>query len=480
MEYITPETATPVMDLSVNRNNQSLNEWLPPENAVPFIHSSINFCDEMDTHNFLLDYDAIFTGTVGITNHPLTNIDSDFATHWQADNTVADNDQYLEIELSEAVYCDSHIFNMYKPQDYRTSPYTPSPKCWKAWTLKGKLLTGDDWTTLETVTTNAIKFYRGTFTRGEYRYFRIEGISAYNDVGQTARVDAYMYTMGVYDSTNKFNDSFPDVRRGRNDKDSTAEYLNFTNHKVFITAMDFTISDVYDLNGEITKIIKGETVRSYRHTGGVCMEFCNNSVSIDYPQSLKFTRLNSLDFVANSGICLYMFPPPDEIWWFLGSGYAFDETSGNMNTPIVLKVPDSSCKVVPVFTTIRSYDHYAILGARYKDTASGEFKVNKFYITFSDYTNMESQIRFNGQECEGLITDMDGTALTGAVNANSNVTVARLKIGSIWRGKQASVTFDPPIELDGDELTHLFEIQKEDVIEGSVFRYALRGFKSPK
>ena len=75
---------------------------------------------------------------------------------------------------------------------------------------------------------------------------------------------------------------------------------------------------------------------------------------------------------------------------------------------------------------------------------------------------------------------MDGTALTGASNANSNVTVARLKIGSIWRGKQASVPFNPPVELDGDDLTSLFEIQKGEVIKGSVFRYALRGFKVPK
>ena len=480
MESISPQTAFPVVDMLVNKDNQSLNEWLPPENAVPFIHSSINFCDEMDTHNYLLDYDAVFTGTPGITGHPLTDIDHDFDTWWQADNTIADDDQYLEIELVEAVFCDSHILNMYKPQDYRVSPYTPSPKCWKGWVLKGKLLSSDDWIVLETVTTNDIKFYHGSFTRGKYKYFRLEGISAYNDVAQTARVDAYLYTMGIYDSATKFNDSFPDPLRGRNDTDGTVEGLNYANHKVFITHMDFSMSDMYDLNGEITKVIRGEEVRKYRHTGGMCMEFCNDSVLVDYPQSLKFTRVNSLDFIANSGICLYMFPPPNEIWWFLNSSYAFDETSANMNTPIILKVPDSSCKVVPVFTAIRSYNHYAILGARYESTQSGEFKVNNYYITFSDPINMESQIKFNGQACEGLITDMDGTALTGASNANSNVTVARLKIGSIWRGKQASVPFNPPVELDGDDLTSLFEIQKGEVIKGSVFRYALRGFKVPK
>ena len=480
MESISPQTAFPVADMSVNKANQSLNEWLPPENAVPFIHSSINFCDEMDTHNYVLDYDGVFTGTPGITNHGLTNIDHDFDTYWQADNTVPDDDQYLEIELAEAVFCDSHIFNMYKPQDYRVAPYTPSPKCWKGWTLKAKLLSGDEWIVLETVTANDIKFYKGTFTRGKYKYFRLEGISAYNDTAQTARVDAYLYSMGFYDSADKFHDTFPDARRGRNDKDSRAEALDFADHNVFIRGFDFTISDVYDMNGELTKLIKGEVRRRYRHSGGVCMEFCGDSVMIEYPQSLKFTRLNSIDFVANSGICLYMFPPPNEIWWFLNSAYAFDETSANMNTPIVLKVPDSSCKVVPVFTVIRSYDHYSILGARYKDTASGEFKVNNYYITFSDPVNMESQIKFNGQACEGLITDMNGTALTGASNANSNVNVARLKIGNIWRGKQSTITFDPPIELDGDNLEHLFEMQKDNVVKGSVFRFVLRGFKVPK
>ena len=480
LNYTSPQTTFPVADISVNRHNQSLNEWVPPENAVPFIHSSINLCDEMDTHNIFLDYDGIITGTPGITDHPLTDIDDCFKSWWQADNTVADDDQYLEIELSEAVWCDSHIFNMYKPQDYRNSPYTPSAKCWKGWVLKGKLLESDEWITLETVTTNTLKFYRGTFTRGEYRYFRLEGIHAYNDVGQTARVDAYLYTMGIYDSENKFNDTFPDTRRGRNDRNGTPEYLDFTDHDVFITGIDFTVSDVYCLNGEITKVIKGEQKRQYRHIGGVCMEFCGNSVLIDYPQSLKFTRLNSIDFVANSGICLYMFPPPNEIWWFMSSAYAFDETSANINTPVVIKIPDNSSKVVPVLTEIRSYDTYSVLGARYEKTTSGIFKANKYFVTFADPINMQSQIKFDGQDNEGLVTDMDGTALTGSVNANSNVNIARLKIGDIWRGKQSSVIFNPPIKLDGDILTDLFEIQKEDKVLGSVFRYALEGFKVPK
>ena len=45
--------------------------WTPPDNAEKFVHSSINYCDEMDTHNVILDYDAIVTGTAGITDHPL-------------------------------------------------------------------------------------------------------------------------------------------------------------------------------------------------------------------------------------------------------------------------------------------------------------------------------------------------------------------------------------------------------------------------
>ena len=434
----------------------------------------------MDTHNCILDYDAIITGTTGVSGHSLSNIDDNFGTYWQADPGVAEDDQYLEIELSEAVYCDSYIINSYKPQEYRTPPYIPYPNCWKAWTLKGKLSYGDAWTTLETVTINALKFYRGTFTRGQYRYFRIESISAYDDTGQSNRIDAYLYTTGIYDSTDKFHDSFPDTRRGRNDKDDTAEYLDFQNHYIYIDQMNLTISDVYDINGEISKIVKGEVRRQYRHLGGVCMEFCMDCVPINYPQVLKLSRLNSIDFVANSAICLYMFPPPDEIWWFLNSAYAFDETSANINTPILLKVPDDASKVAPAWTQIRSYDHYAILGSRYEKTTSGEFKVNKFYITFADPINMESQIKYDGQDNKGLIADMDGTALTGAVNANSNVNVARLKIGNTWRGKQSSISFNPPIKLDGDDLTHLFEIQKAVKVLGSVFRYSLRGFKVPK
>ena len=454
--------------------------WYPPSTAIPFIHSSINFCDEMDTHNLVFDYDATITGTAGISGHSLSDIDDNFSTYWQADPGVVEDDQYLETELSEAVYCDSYIINSYKPQEYRTPPYAPYPNCWKAWTLKGKLNSGDAWTTLETVTANTLKFYRGTFTRGQYKYFRIESISAYDDTGQSNRIDAYLYTMGIYDSTDKFNDSFPDTRRGRNDKDSTAEHLDFQNHYIYIDQMDLTISDVYNLNGEITKVVKGETKRQYRHIGGVCMEFCIDSILINYPQALKLARLNSIDFAANSEICLYMFPPPDEIWWFLNSAYAFDETSANMNTPIQLKTPDNSSKVTPSWTLTRSYDHYAILGSRYERTTSGEFKVNKYYITFADPTNMESQVRLDGQDNKGLITDMNGTALTGAVNANSNVNVARLKVGDLWRGKQSSIRFNPPIKLDGDDITHLFEIQKAEKVLGSVFRYSLRGFKVPK
>ena len=480
MESVAPQTSFPVVDMSVNKHNQSLNEWLPPEGAVPFIHNSINVCDEMRSHNYVIDYDATFTGTPGITAHPLTNIDDDFDTYWQADNTVADDDQYFEIELAEAVFCDSHIFNMYKPQDYRVSPYTPSPKCWKAWTLKGKLLSGDEWTTLETVTANDIKFYKGTFTRGKYRYFRLEGISAYNDTAQTARVDAYLYTMGVYDSTTKYNEMFPDAKRGINDVNSYPEKMAFLGHDIYITALHGIAGNVYDLAGPLQKVMKGVIVGEYRDVGSMWAEYYDIPSNIDNPPILQFTRLSSLDFVANSGICLYMFPPPNEIWWFVNSAYAFDETSANMNTPIILKSPDSSCKVVPVLTTVRSYDTYSVLGARYKDTRSGEFKVNNYYITFSDPVNMDSQIKFNGQACEGLITDMDGTALTGASNANSNVTVARLKIGDVYRGRRASITFNPPLKLDGDVPTDVFEMYKSEIAKGSVLRQSIQGFKVPK
>ena len=463
-----------------DKYGRSLDAWDPPYNAEKFIHSSINFCDEMDTHNYILDYDATITGTAGIADHPLSNINDDFDTYWQADPGVADNDQYFEIELDEAVYCDSYIINSYKPQEYRTAPYTPYPNCWKAWTLKGKLLSSDPWTTLETVAANTLKFYRGTFTRAQYKYFRVESISAYDDTGQASRIDAYLYTMGLYDSTNKFHDTFPDARRGRNDKNGNAESTDFTGHWIYVDEMNLTVSDVYELNGEISKVIKGETIRQYRHIGGFCAEYCHDATIVDYPQDLTLTRLNSIDFVANSGICLYMFPPPNEIWWFINSGYAFDETTGNLNSPILLKIPDNSCKVVPTFTTIRIYSSFAVLGARYKDTLSGVFKTGKYYITFSDNINMDSQIKFDGQECKGLITDMDGTALTIATDASSNVNVARLKIGDIWRGKQACIRFDPPIKLDGDDVTETFELQKSEKVLGSVFRFALRGFKVPK
>ena len=466
---------------NVNRDGKSLDEWIPPQDAIKFIHSSINFCDEMDSHNYILDYDGTITGTTGITDHPLSNIaNHDFDTYWQAEVATPDDDQYFEIELSEAVYCDSYIMNFHKPQEYRTAPYTPYPNCWKAWTIKGKLLSGDSWTTLETVTANVLKFYHGAFTRGEYKYFRFESISAYDDTGQSNRIDAYLYTMGIYDSINKYHDTFPDVRRSINDKDLNAESTDFTGHYVYINEMDMLISDVYDINGELSKIIKGVTRRKYRHIGGIWTEYYHELSLVDYPQDLKFTRINSLDFVANSGICLYMFPPPNEIWWFINSGYAFDETSDNLNTPILLKSPDNSCKISPSLTTVRTYSAYSILGARYKDTSSGVFKTGKFYITFSDNTNMESQIKFDGQECKGLITDMDGTALTSSAYASSNVNVARLKIGDIWRGKQAHIRFEPPIKLDGDDTTETFELQKSGKILGSVFRFALRGFKVPK
>lgn len=469
-----------VQKTNVNRDGMSIDEWVPSQDAEKFIHSSINFCDEMDTHNYILDYDATITGTTGIADHPLSNINDDFSTYWQADSAVADNDQYFELELSEAIYCDSYIINSHKPQEHRTPPYTPYPNCWKAWTLKGKLLSGDGWTTLETVTTNTLKFYRGTFTRAQYKYFRVESMSVYDDTGQANRVDAYLYTMGMYDSTIKFHDIFPDTKRGRNDKNSNVESTDFTGHYIYINEMDFIISDVYDLNGELSKVIKGETRRQYKHISGVWMEYVHDAIEINYPQDMTFSRLNSLDFVANSGICLYMFPPPNEIWWFVNSAYAFDETSANFNTPILLKIPDDACKVVPSYTTTRTYCCYSVLGARYKDTQSGVFKTGKYYITFSDNINMESQIKFDGQECKGLITDMDGTALTSSAYGRSNVNVAKLKIGDVWRGKQANIIFNPPIKLDGDDVTETFELQKSEKVKGSVFRFALRGYKVPK
>jgi hypothetical protein len=447
---------------------------------TPFLHHSINYCDGMRSHNVLCDYDGVITGTAGIADHPLSNIDCDFSTYWQADPAVADDDQYFEIELSDAVYCDSYIFNFNKPNTYTTPPYTSNPECWKAWTLKGKLNTGDAWTTLETVAANAVKFYRGTFTIGQFKYFRVESISAYDDVAQTSRIDAYLYTAGIFDSTKKYNDTFPDMRRGVNDRDSNPESSGFTGYEVYIHQMDLLIGDVYDLNGTISKLLKGEIINQYRYTNVAWSEFNENPVVINYPRSTVFARLNSLDFQANSGVCLYMCPPPDEIWYFIKSGYAFDETTANMNTPIVLKSPDNCHKLSPFYITIRSYSAYSELGARYKDTLSGEFKTNKFYITFSDPVNMESQVRLDGQEGEGRITDMDGTALTGVTNASANATVARLKIGNVWSGAKASVTFDPPVKLDGDVTTDLFEHNKSEKVKGSVFMYTLHGFKVPK
>lgn len=465
----------------VDKFDRRLDGWEPPENAEKFIHSSINFCDAMDTGNSVLDYNATVTGTTGITGHALDQLkDHNFDTYWQADSGVADDDQYFELELSDAVYCDSYIMNFNKPQEYRTPPYTPYPNCWKAWIIKGKLNAGDDWTTLETVSANTAKFYHGTFTRNQYKYFRVESISAYDDVSQSNRIDAYLYNAGIYESTTKYHDIFPAIKRGRNDYDSESESEHFTSHDIYINKISYKFSDVYDLNGDISRVVKGVQEKRHRHIGGLWTELDVDVAELNYPQSLTFTRLNSLDFTDEADICLYMFPPPNEIWYFLASGYAFDETSTAMNTPVVLKVPDNACDINPSWTTIRTYTSYAVLGARYKDTLSGEFKVNLHYITFSDAVNMQSQIKFDGQECKGLITDMDGTLLTGASNAVSNVTVGRLKIGDIWRGYQANIIFDPPIKLDGDDPTHTFEIHKDEKILGSVFRFTTEGFMVPK
>ena len=460
---------------------RSVNEFLPPPTAEQFIHASINFCDEMDTHNAVLDYDATITGTAGISGHALDQLKNhDFSTYWQADSGTPENDQYFESELSDAINVDSYIMNFHKPQALTTPPYTPNPNCWKAWTLLGKKESSSAWTTLETVTANVLKFYRGTFTKGEYKYFRVSGISAYDNTGQSNRIDAYLYNFGLFDSTCKFNDTFPDTRRGRNDCGTTIENVGFANTWTYINSIDFLLGDIYSMNGEITKYVKGDSCRKYRHIGGIWSEFNTNPININYPQSLRQSRLNSLDFTAEADIGLYMFPPPNEIWWFLNSCYAFDETTANFNTPILLKTPDNALKITPSYTTSRNYCCYAVLGARYKDTQSGIFKTSKYYITFSDSVNMESQVKFDGQEGKGLITDMNGTALTSCTHARSNVNVGRLKIGRIWRGYNASITFNPPIKLNGDVATDLFEYKKDEKILGSVFRYTLYGFSVPK
>ena len=464
-----------------NRHGAPLDEWMPPDNAEPFIHNSINYCDEMDTHNAILDYDAAVTGTAGATGHPLANIGThDFDTYWWADSAVADDAQYFDLELDDALEVDSYIMNFHIPYAYTTSPYTPDMSCWKAWILKGKLNSADAWTTLETVTANSIKFYRGTFTAGTYKYFRVDGISAYDDQSQSSRIDAYLYTMGMYNSVTKYNDTFPDTRRGRNDYGVNAESTKFTDCYVYINKMSMVDGGVYDLNGEISKVVKGEILRQHRHLGGIRTEFVKDAYLLCCPSHLKFTRLNSIDFIANANICLFMFPPPNEMWFFLNSGYAFDETTANMNTPIVLKTPDNAHKLSPSWTTTRTYSSYSILGARYANTMSGEFKVNNFYVAFSDLINMDSQIRFDGQESKGLITDMGGTALTGATNGSSNVNVGRLKIGDIYCGCTGEIVFDPPIKLDGDVATDLFEMLKGEKVKGSVFRYTLHGFSVRK
>ena len=468
----------------VDKFDRKLDEWLPPDTAEPFTHASINFCDAMDTGNKVLDYDATVTGTAGITGHALDQLkDHNFDTYWQADPGVVEDDQYFEFELSDAVNCDSCIMNFNIPNPYNTPPYTPDPSCWKAWTLEGKLNVGDTWTELEAVTTNDIKFYSGTFTRGMYKYFRVKSISAYNNIAQDARIDAYLYNMGIYDSTTKWYDTFPDRRRGRNDLNDNPEYTNFEGHDIYVTSMDVLMSDLYDMNGDLSKVVKDMVPRRYKHIGGIWSEWHEMVTSINYPHDAKLTRLNSLDFTAEKDICLYMFPPPNEIWSFVNSGYAFDETADNLNTPITLKVPDNAHKISPVYTKTREYASYAVLGARYTLTSSGEFKVNKYYVAFSDQVNMESMIRFDGQEGKGLVTDMDGTVLTPAtvvVNAVSNVNVVRLKIGDMWRGHSANLSFNPPIKLDGDNATHTYEIRKNEKMKGSILRFSLRGFKVPK
>ena len=478
---LNEEVRTLALTRRIDKDQRPLDSWIPPDTAIPFIHTSINYCDEMDTHNKILDYCAAITGTAGATGHPLSNICShDFATKWQAHSGTPDNDQYFEIVLSDPVEVDSYIINTHVPYTYATAPYTPDMSCWKAWTLKGKLEVGDSWTSLEAVTNNSLKFYRGTFTKGTYKYFRVESISAYSDKSQSARIDAYLYTMGLYNSTNKFFDQFPDPLRGRNDSGVIKEAAIYANHYAYITALSFTVGDIYDLNGQINNLVWGQVAHCHRHLGGLMSELSSESAMVNFPDHIKMTRIHSIDFVANANICLYMFPPPDEIWWFINSGYAFDETSANMNTPIVLKTPDNAHKLSPSWTTTRTYSSYSVLGARYANTFSGQFKTAKFYIVFSDHVNMESQIRFDGQEGKGLITDMNGTALIGAANASSNVNIVRLKIGSIWRGWYGTVRFNPPIKLDGDDPTHLFEIRKAEKIKGSVFRYVLHGFRVPK
>lgn len=478
---LNPDVKTYEILRRVDKSQRPLDAFIPPDTAEEFIHSSINYCDEMDTHNTILDYAATVAGTAGTAGHPLSNIANHaFNTYWQADSAVADDDQYFELELSEALEVDSYIMNFHVPYACDTAPYTPDMQCWKAWTLKAKLNVGDSWTTLETVSSNSVKFYRGSFAKGTYKYFRVESVSAYDDQAQTSRIDAYLYTMGLYDSENKYIDSFPDSRRGRNDYGNDAESVRFAGCYLYIDRMTYTDGSVYDLNGEISKVIKGEVLRKYRHIGGVRIEFVEDVERLCCVSHIKLTRLNSIDFVANANICLYMFPPPDEIWWFLNSGYAFDETTANMNTPIVLKTPDNAHKLSPAWTTSRAYSSYAVLGARYTNVMSGEFKVNKYYIAFSDDVNMDSQIRFDGQESKGLIADMNATALTGCTNATSNVNVARLKIGSIWCGCHGSHTFNPPIMLDGDDAAHLFEMRKSEKVKGSVFRFTIHGFKVPK
>ncbi|MEA3338615.1 MAG: hypothetical protein U9R15_01485 [Chloroflexota bacterium] len=461
---------------------RSLDAWFPPDTAEEFVHSSINYCDEMDTHNIIHDYDAVVTGTTGeTTDTPLTNIATrDFDTKWQAEAATPDNNQYFELELPEARDVDSYIMNFHVPYPYTVAPYTPDMDCWKTWTLKGKLNAGDAWTTLETVTANAIKFYRGTFTPGEYKYFRVDGISAYSDQAQTARIDAYLYTMGLYDSTTKWNDAFPDSRRGRNDLGTDPENVKFANCHIYIDSMTLVAGDVRDINGSVTKVIKGEHVRRWHHYGEIQSEFCENSQNLRHDNAIKLTRMNGVDLVENTGIVLYLFPPPDEIWWLVSSGYAFDDTTDNLNTPIFLKGADNCHKLSPSWSKYRAYTSFCVLGTRYPSMKSGTFKTNKLYLAFSDDVNDVTMEDYDGQEGTGIVVDMNGTAITIANKAMVNANIARLKIGDLWRCVSGTHTFDPPIKLDGDVATDLFETLKNEKVKGSVFSYTLHGFLVPK
>ena len=79
--------------LNKNQRGRSLNEWIPPDTAEPFIHSSINYCDEMDTHNHILDCCVSINGTEGTTDHGLSKIlEHNFETYWESNATTPEND----------------------------------------------------------------------------------------------------------------------------------------------------------------------------------------------------------------------------------------------------------------------------------------------------------------------------------------------------------------------------------------------------